>query len=43
MAVKFLNDIDLSLNELTSFAIQNIDVVGIDPLELKDKCILRIL
>ena len=31
MAVKFLNDIDLSLNELTSFAIQNIDVVGNRP------------
>ena len=31
MAVKFLNDIDLGLNELTSFAIQNIDVVGNRP------------
>jgi len=31
MAVKFLNDIDLNLNELTSFAIQNIDVVGNRP------------
>jgi len=31
MAVKFLNDIDLSLNELTSFAIQNIVDVGSRP------------
>jgi len=31
MAVKFLNDIDLNLNELTSFAIQNVDVVANRP------------